>query len=149
MPKYKLPFYQNRRYGLFLVVLGILLGCHNTKNENSAISMIRDLKKLPKEKLTEISFSADNLVFDIVDTVGNFSKKIFAINTGRTPLQVATVVASCNCTQVKFDKKTVFPNDSLGITLTIKNQGKPLQSAITIVGNVSDASKTVFIQLKR
>ena len=108
--------------------------------------MIRDLKKLPQEKLSELSYGHDTIYVEMFK--GIIHKRIFAKNIGIIPLQVSTVVASCNCTQVNYDKKVIHPGDSLGIDLTIENKDKFAGAALTVVGNVPGGQKTVFIKAK-
>lgn len=145
MFKYKLRSYINKSFVFFILLVFFSLTCHDKEISISSTTMIREFKKLPKNKLTVIKFESDTIKSKLDDHSSVIYRKIFAKNTGSIPLHVATVVASCNCTKVKFDKKIVFPNDSLGITLILKRDRRFITSALTIVGNVPNGQKTIFL----
>ena len=142
MHKFKLLSYQN---SLYIICLFLFCSCQGIDN-SSSVQMIRDLKRLPPEKLTELSYGHDTIFFE--NFQGKIHKKIFAKNKGIIPLQVSTVVVSCNCTQVSFDKRLVPPGDSLGIDMIIESKDKFAGAALTVVGNVPGGQKTVFIRAK-
>lgn len=142
MHKSKLKYCINKLPLLGLVFI-IFWSCQNNDTNSSSVQMIRDLKKLPKEKLTELDFGYDTIYLQM--SPGKYRKRIFAKNIGAISLNISTVVASCNCTQVSFDRKVVLPQDSLGIDLTIQNDANFARAALTVVGNVPNGYKTVYI----
>ncbi len=143
MHKFKSKCYQSSLN--CLVVILTLASCQSIDNTDSSVQMIRDLKNLPKEKLTELSFGQDTIYLPFPKSKGKFRQKIYAKNTGIISLNVSTVVASCNCTKVSFDKKFVRPSDSLGIDMTIDNDGKFIRAALTVVGNLPNGQKTIYL----
>lgn len=145
MFRYKLRFYTNKRLLVFSLLMFFSLSCHEKDTSLSSVTMIREFKKLPKNKLTELCFEADTIKSKLANNSTIVYRKVFAKNTGSIPLYVATVVASCNCTKVKFDKKVVMPNDSLGISLILKSDRKFITSAVTVIGNVPNGQKTIFL----
>ena len=142
MHKFKLWSCQS---SLCVICVFIFCSCKGI-DSSSSVHMIMDLKKLSPHKLTELSYGHDTFYLELFQS--KIHKRIFAKNIGIIPLIVSTVVASCNCTQVSFDKKVVLPGDSLEIELTIESKDKFSWAALTVVGNVPGGQKTVFIKAK-
>lgn len=143
MHRSKLKFCINNLPFLSLVLIIVFWSCQNNDRTTSSVQMIRDLKKLSKDNLTELDFGCDTIYLQM--SPGKNFKRIFAKNTGAISLNVSTIVASCNCTRVSFDRKVVLPKDSLGIDLIIQNDTNFARAALTVVGNVPNGQKTVYI----
>ena len=144
MHKFKLK-YSSRTINILTIVFIVIVSCQNNNDKESSLRLIKDFKNLPAENLTEIVFENDTIFYNSALESQPIKARIFAKNTGTTNLQIGTVVASCNCTKVKFDKKIVFPKDSLWIDLIISNDKKSSASAITVVGNIPNGQKTIFL----
>ena len=142
MHKFKLWSYQS---SLCIICLFFFSSCQSF-DEISSVQMIRVLKKLPPHRLTELSYGHDTIYFEMFR--GDIHKKVYAKNIGIIPLQISTVVASCNCTMVNYDKTVIQPGDSQGIELTIEIKDKFAGAALTVVGNVPGGQKTVLIKAK-
>jgi hypothetical protein len=69
-------------------------------------------------------------------------------NTGKAPLIISEVRASCGCTQPEFSKNPVLPGKTSDIKVTFKSEGQvgKQQKIITIHSNASNGLTTV--QLK-
>ncbi len=69
-------------------------------------------------------------------------------NTGKEPLVISNVSASCGCTTPKWTKEPVKPGESGEITAIYNSKGRPgaFNKAITITSNSKTASKVLFIK---
>ncbi len=69
-------------------------------------------------------------------------------NTGKEPLVISNVAASCGCTTPKWSKEPIKPGESGNITAVYNSKGRPgaFNKAITITSNAKTASKVLFIK---
>jgi hypothetical protein len=69
-------------------------------------------------------------------------------NTGKEPLVITNVQASCGCTTPKWTKEPVKPGDVGTVTAIYNSKGRPgtFNKAITITSNAKTAQKVLFIK---
>ena len=71
-------------------------------------------------------------------------------NTGNQPLVINQVMASCGCTNVKYEKKPVAPGQSGKIEVTYEGEGKfpgYVKKNITVRSN-ADGAETVRLYIE-
>lgn len=69
-------------------------------------------------------------------------------NTGKEPLVITNVQASCGCTTPKWTKEPVKPGESGQVTAIYNSKGRPgnFNKAVTITSNAKTAQKVLFIK---
>ncbi len=69
-------------------------------------------------------------------------------NTGKEPLVISNVQASCGCTTPKWTKEPVKPGESGTVTAIYNSKGRPgtFNKAITITSNAKTPQKVLFIK---
>lgn len=69
-------------------------------------------------------------------------------NTGKEPLVISNVQASCGCTTPKWTKEPVKPGESGSVTAIYDSKGRPgtFNKAITITSNAKTPQKVLFIK---
>jgi len=69
-------------------------------------------------------------------------------NTGKEPLILSNVKASCGCTTPSWPKEPILPGKDAIILVTYNTQGRPgpFTKSITITSNADTPSKVIFIK---
>lgn len=69
-------------------------------------------------------------------------------NTGKEPLVITNVQASCGCTTPKWTKEPVKPGESGTVTAIYNSKGRPgtFNKAVTINSNAKTPQKVLFIK---
>ena len=69
-------------------------------------------------------------------------------NTGKEPLILSNVKASCGCTTPVWPKEAVLPGKDAVILVTYNTQGRPgaFTKSITITSNADNPSKVIYIK---
>ncbi len=69
-------------------------------------------------------------------------------NTGKEPLVLSNVKASCGCTTPSWTKEPVLPGKDGSVAATYNTQGRPgpFSKAITITSNAGEATKVITIK---
>jgi hypothetical protein len=69
-------------------------------------------------------------------------------NTGKVPLIISNVSASCGCTIPDWSKEPVKKGKKGTITVTYNTQGRlgPFEKALTIQSNAKNPTKQIFIK---
>jgi hypothetical protein len=69
-------------------------------------------------------------------------------NTGKEPLVITNVQASCGCTTPKWTKEPVKPGETGQVTAIYNSKGRPgnFNKAVTITSNAKTAQKVLFIK---
>lgn len=69
-------------------------------------------------------------------------------NTGKEPLILSKVQASCGCTTPSWPKEPILPGKDGVIVVTYNTQGRPgpFTKSITINSNADTPTKTIFIK---
>lgn len=65
-------------------------------------------------------------------------------NIGYEAVSIVDYQASCNCTEVRFDKKDVNPGDSLKVALVIDTKGKYIGSHSSTVIIKTNGERTFY-----
>ncbi|AQG82177.1 DUF1573 domain-containing protein [Spirosoma montaniterrae] len=122
---------------LFLLLLGglTLVGCDNRQQGESAQATISD--KLPK-----ITF-AEKGIYDFGNMIeGDTAEHVFKFtNTGKFPLIINNITASCGCTTPEWPREPVAPGESSSVKVRFNSRGKMGQQnkTITIFANTDPA----------
>ena len=114
----------------------IFLGC--TQQKNNAIQALRKLKEDNTIRRASIAFEKDTL------QVYPPSFYITGTNRSQVSLVIEAIVLSCTCRKVYAERWIVLPGDSLRFYIKFKPNFQ--NGAITIVGNLDDGRKTVFLK---
>lgn len=69
-------------------------------------------------------------------------------NTGKEPLVLSKVQASCGCTTPSWPKEPILPGKDGVIVVTYNTQGRPgaFTKSITVTSNADTPSKVIFIK---
>lgn len=69
-------------------------------------------------------------------------------NTGKEPLVLSKVQASCGCTTPSWPKEPILPGKDAVIVVTYNTQGRPgaFTKSITVTSNADTPSKVIFIK---
>lgn len=69
-------------------------------------------------------------------------------NTGKEPLIITNVVASCGCTTPKWSKEPVAPNKTGSILVSFDTNGRPggFNKAVTVSSNSKTPIKVLYIK---
>ncbi len=69
-------------------------------------------------------------------------------NTGKEPLVISNVQASCGCTTPKWTKEPIKPGESGSVTAIYNSKGRPgtFNKAVTITSNAKTPQKVLFIK---
>src|SRR5690606_3822519 len=106
---------------------------------------------------TENQISADAPVFTLKDDrvydfgkvkEGEIVEKTFAFqNTGKSPLLISNITASCGCTTPEWPKEPIPPGGESTIVVRFNSTGKPGQQskAVTITANTEPPVIELFI----
>jgi len=107
---------------------------------------------------TENQISADAPVFTLKDDrvydfgkvkEGEIVEKTFAFqNTGKSPLLISNITASCGCTTPEWPKEPIPPGGESTIVVRFNSTGKPGQQskAVTITANTEPPVIELFIK---
>jgi Protein of unknown function (DUF1573). len=76
----------------------------------------------------------------IKEEAGKVSHEFAFKNTGKAPLVIQQVTASCGCTTPSWTKEPIAPGANGAITVTYSTTGRPnsFQKAITVVNNSAE-----------
>lgn len=121
--------------------LGLLLMCSIVF---SAVAFSQSKKDAPdaKFKTTEHDFGA------LKEEVGKASCDFVFKNTGKTPLIINRVTASCGCTTPSYTREPVLPGKKGKITATYSTTNRPgnFNKRITVYTNVPDTTYVLKIK---
>lgn len=69
-------------------------------------------------------------------------------NTGKEPLILSKVQASCGCTTPSWPKEPILPGKDAVIVVTYNTQGRPgpFTKSITVTSNADTPNKVIFIK---
>ncbi len=102
------------------------------------------------ERITTIQFNKSAHDFGAINPKNTYNTFFKVTNTGKYPLIIEKVDASCGCTKVIFVKKIVLPGQSTRIKVyfhPMKNE-KSFQKVIAIVANTQPRISLLTIQGK-
>lgn len=95
-----------------------------------------------------ITFAEENFDFSEVEEGPQVSHDFKFTNTGKEPLVLSNVKASCGCTTPEWTKDPVLPGESGIIKVTYNTKGRPgpFNKSITITSNAYQPTSRVFIK---
>lgn len=93
-------------------------------------------------KVTEHDFG------NIKESDGKVSCVFTVTNTGKAPLVITRVIASCGCTTPQYEQEPIAPGKSGKITVTYNPAGRPGQfvKTIAVYSNGKDGAFTLKIK---
>ncbi len=96
-----------------------------------------------------LAFAEKSFDFGTVkEEAGKITHEFTFTNTGKAPLVIQQVTASCGCTTPSWTKAPIAPGATGAITVTYSTTGRPnsFQKAITVVNN--SAENPVILTIK-
>ncbi|KXB37568.1 hypothetical protein HMPREF1869_00264 [Bacteroidales bacterium KA00251] len=104
----------------------------------------QEAKSGAKIETTEVEFDFG----EILEADGPVSHTFVVKNTGKSPLVLTRVSASCGCTKPEFSREPIAPGASTKIKITYNPAGRPGQfvKTIAIYSNGSEGAVTVRIR---
>lgn len=95
----------------------------------------------------EITFDKDSHDFGtIAEELGKVSYDFTFTNTGKAPLFLTRVSASCGCTTPNWTKEPIAPGEKGKITVTYSTTGRPgsFNKSITVISNAQNSTNKVL-----
>jgi hypothetical protein len=131
-----------KKYGLSLVLLNMII-ISTIAQEN-----IKEQNRIKREKnLPEITFEQTEYDFGIIPYDSNATYKFVFRNTGRDPLVLNNVKASCGCTTPVWSKEPVARKDTscIKVHYDTKRVG-PFQKTIMVYSNAKNSPVILTIR---
>jgi hypothetical protein len=96
----------------------------------------------------QILFPEDSYTFGELPEGPQATHEFKFTNTGKEPLILSNVKASCGCTTPSWPKEAILPGKESAIMVTYNTQGRvgPFTKSITITSNASTPSKIIYIK---
>lgn len=96
--------------------------------------------------LTTVSWKPDTLQFGIIEEGTILLDSFVLTNTGVLPYEIRGAKASCDCTVLRYPKKTIPPGQSASIRIEFDSQGKAglTQPGIIIYDNSSPNLRSIL-----
>ena len=129
-----------------ILTLSIALGTLFTV---SAQSQPGGLTPVSENKNTaDIKFENEAHDFTTITEGTQASHNFKFVNTGKEPLVLSNVQASCGCTTPSWPKEPIMPGKSGVITATFNSTGRPgnLTKSITVTSNAKSGIKSLTIK---
>lgn len=127
------------KYGLYVAVLAGLgfgqLSCDNRQQGQAAQTAVSD-------KLPRITFAEKGIYNFGTLTEGQTVEHVFKFtNTGKFPLIINNITASCGCTTPEWPHEPVAPGQSSSIKVRFNSQGKQGEQnkTVTVFANTEPA----------
>lgn len=98
----------------------------------------------------KIEFKENEYDFKDIDEGPQAKHEFVFTNTGKEPLILSNVKASCGCTTPSWPKEPILPGQQGKILVTYNTQGRPgpFTKTITVTSNASEETKTIVIKGK-
>jgi len=102
----------------------------------------------PNPNAPKIVFKEETYDFKEVAEGPQVTHEFKFTNTGKEPLILSNVRASCGCTTPSWPKEPVLPGKDATILVTYNTQGRPgaFTKSITINSNADQPDKVIFIK---
>lgn len=102
----------------------------------------------PNPNAAKINFKEDSYNFSEIPEGPQVTHEFKFTNTGKEPLILSNVRASCGCTTPSWPKEPVLPGKDAVILVTYNTQGRPgvFTKTITITSNASEPNKIITIK---
>lgn len=115
-----------------------------------ALMMVFGLSFAMAQNQSEIKFDKVNHNFGTFSESTPIQKVTFTFtNTGKAPLVINQVVASCGCAVPRYDKKPIAPGQKGSIDITYNGQGKfpgHFKKSITVRTNGKTEMTRLYIE---
>jgi hypothetical protein len=102
----------------------------------------------PNPNAPQMKFKEESFDFGEVPEGPQVTHEFKFTNTGKEPLVLSNVRASCGCTTPSWPKEPVLPGKESAIVVTYNTQGRPgpFTKSITINSNANEANKIIIIK---
>ncbi len=96
----------------------------------------------------KIAFKEDTYNFGDIPEGPPVTHEFKFTNTGKEPLILSNVRASCGCTTPSWPKEPILPGKDGTITVTYNTQGRPgnFSKTVTITSNADEANRVIDIK---
>jgi hypothetical protein len=96
----------------------------------------------------QISFAEESYTFGELPEGPQATHEFKFSNTGKEPLILSNVRASCGCTTPSWPKDAILPGKDAVILVTYNTQGRvgPFTKSITITSNAATGKKVIYIK---
>lgn len=104
--------------------------------------------KAPNPNAPKIVFKESSFDFGEVPEGPQVTHEFKFTNTGKEPLILSNVRASCGCTTPSWPKEPILPGKESTIVVTYNTQGRPgvFTKTITITSNADNATEIITIK---
>lgn len=94
-----------------------------------------------------ISFTNEKFNFGEIEEGPKVSHEFVFTNTGKEPLVLTNVKASCGCTTPDWPKEPILPGEQGEILVTYNTAKRvgPFNKSITITANIAEGTKVIYI----
>ena len=138
--------------GIFILTTLIVFACNNkSKTNGTPVDMINNPSTAnnptaePSEYPVMTFEKMEHNFGDIMEGASVETTFKFK-NTGKEPIILSSVQASCGCTTPSWSKEPILPGKSSKVTATYNTQGRPGNFVKTITINSNIGTKVVKIQ---
>lgn len=102
----------------------------------------------PTDNAADIMFEVENHDFGTIQEGTQATKEFKFTNTGKEPLVLSNVQASCGCTTPKWTSEPIMPGKTGTITAVYNSTGRPGQftKSITVTSNAKSGVKVLTIK---
>lgn len=107
-----------------------------------------EAEKAPNPNAAKLNFKEENYNFTEVPEGPQVTHEFKFTNTGKEPLILSNVKASCGCTTPSWPKEPILPGKDAAILVTYNTQGRPgaFNKSITITSNADEPNKVIYIK---
>ncbi|MCS6934611.1 MAG: DUF1573 domain-containing protein [Chitinophagales bacterium] len=130
----------------FTLMILLTLGALYLSAQNTAPA--EGSNPAPNPNAPKITFKEEVYNFGEVPEGPAVTHEFKFTNTGREPLVLSNVKASCGCTTPHWTKEPVLPGKEGVITVTYNTQGRPgpFSKTVTITSNADEPTKIITIK---
>lgn len=139
------------RFFISIVAAALLASCSNENNANTSTS-VAEQSVVPDSTINDnlgvITFDTTSYDFGTVQE-GEIVEHVFKFtNTGKAPVILAQVSASCGCTTPSYTKEPILPGKEGEIKVSFDSNGQlgNQQKIVTVVSNAENKITTVQIK---
>ncbi|MCX6199117.1 MAG: DUF1573 domain-containing protein [Bacteroidetes bacterium] len=124
---------------------------HDGHNHGGTVAPNPEEKKAetpPNPNAATIILKEENYLFGEVPEGPQVTHEFKFSNTGKEPLILSNVHASCGCTTPSWPKEPILPGKESTILVTYNTQGRPgpFTKSITITSNANEPNKVIYIK---
>jgi len=105
-------------------------------------------EKAPNPNAAKLIFKEESYNFTEIPEGPQVTHEFKFSNTGKEPLILSNVRASCGCTTPSWPKEPILPGKDGTILVTYNTQGRPgaFNKTITITSNADESNKVISIK---